>query len=267
VNQPADSSPIPPADPPAGSGSRKGAAFVAALILISLCLYLFGDRLTPFTSQARIQAFVVPVAAEAAGKVVKVHIRDNDAVVAGQPLFDIDAVPYEIAPLWRMSQPAVLGAWVISEPHECRTAARQRSNSKRQRAPFAGAAPRRRFAGDATSIAGAPANSTWSGAARAGMRTSTRVRRLRASAGSIPRNMLRTIPPLMWPAQVGHRRNGVRCESAWGPSQSPTGVKLHVACQWCRFSSEGPIVAGLFKVLAIVVCLVGGIDARRSGRG
>jgi multidrug resistance efflux pump len=97
VNQPPDSSPAPPADRDAGSASRKGSAIVATLILISLVLYLVGDRLTPSTSQARIQAFVVPVAAEAAGKVVKVHIRDNDAVVAGQPLFDIDVVPYEIA--------------------------------------------------------------------------------------------------------------------------------------------------------------------------
>ena len=97
MNQDADSTPAPPADPAAGSGSRKGAAIVAALILISLGLYLVGDRLTPSTSQARIQAFVVPVAAEVAGKVVKVHIRDNDEVQPGQPLFDIDPVPYEIA--------------------------------------------------------------------------------------------------------------------------------------------------------------------------
>ena len=67
------------------------------LIVTSLGLYIVGDRLTPSTSQARIQAFVVPVAAEVAGNVVKVHIRDNDEVQAGQPLFDIDPQPYEIA--------------------------------------------------------------------------------------------------------------------------------------------------------------------------
>jgi multidrug resistance efflux pump len=97
MDQDADSPPAPPAESAAGSGSRKGAAIVAALILISLGLYLVGDRLTPSTSQARIQAFVVPIVAEAAGKVVKVHIRDNDEVRLGQPLFDIDPVPYEIA--------------------------------------------------------------------------------------------------------------------------------------------------------------------------
>jgi multidrug resistance efflux pump len=97
MNEDAGSSPAPAADPPAGSGSRKGAVIVAALIVTSLGLYLVGDRLTPCTSQARVQAFVVPVAAEVAGKVVKVHIHDNDEVQAGQPLFDIDRVPYEIA--------------------------------------------------------------------------------------------------------------------------------------------------------------------------
>ena len=60
-------------------------------------LYFAGDRITPYTSQARIQAFVVPVAAEVAGKVLKVHIRNNDEVQPGQPLFDIDPKPFEIA--------------------------------------------------------------------------------------------------------------------------------------------------------------------------
>ena len=41
---------------------------------------------------------MVPVAAEVAKQiVVAVHIRDNDEVQAGQPLFDIDPKPYEIA--------------------------------------------------------------------------------------------------------------------------------------------------------------------------
>ena len=92
-----DSKPPPPADPAPGSGTRKGAVVLAALIVTSLGLYVVGDRLTPCTSQARVQAFVIPVAAEVAGKVVKVHIRDNDEVQPSQPLFDVDPQPYEIA--------------------------------------------------------------------------------------------------------------------------------------------------------------------------
>ena len=47
--------------------------------------YFVSDRLTPYTSQARVQAFVVPVAAEVSGKVLKVHVRNNDTVKPGQP--------------------------------------------------------------------------------------------------------------------------------------------------------------------------------------
>jgi multidrug resistance efflux pump len=96
-------SPTPPppvaADPapPVGRGSRIGAGILAALIVTSLVLYFVGDRLTPYTSQARVQAFVVPVAAEVSGKVLNVHIRNNNAVEPGEPLFDIDPEQYQIA--------------------------------------------------------------------------------------------------------------------------------------------------------------------------
>jgi multidrug resistance efflux pump len=40
---------------------------------------------------------VVPVAAEVAGKVLKVHVKNNDEVQRGQPLFDIDPTQYRIA--------------------------------------------------------------------------------------------------------------------------------------------------------------------------
>ena len=86
-----------PAPAPTGRGSRIGALVIGVLIVASLALYFIGDRLTPSTSQARVQAFVVPVAAEVAGKVLVVHIRNNDEVQPGQPLFDIDPQPYRIA--------------------------------------------------------------------------------------------------------------------------------------------------------------------------
>ncbi|RZA29180.1 MAG: HlyD family secretion protein [Lysobacteraceae bacterium] len=98
---PAPVTEIPPPSPPApannkGQGSRRGAIAVLALILASLAWYFVADRLTPYTSQARVQAFVVPVPAEVAGTVLKVHVRDNDQVQQGQPLFDIDPSQYRI---------------------------------------------------------------------------------------------------------------------------------------------------------------------------
>jgi len=97
MNDEAVSTPSQPVASEAGSGSRKGGKVLAVLIVTSLLLYIVADRLTPCTSQARVQAFVVPVAAEVAGNVVKVHVHDNDEVQKGQPLFDVDPQPYEIA--------------------------------------------------------------------------------------------------------------------------------------------------------------------------
>ena len=74
-----------------------GAIVVLVLIVASLAWYFVSDRLTPYTSQARVQAFVVPVAAEVPGQVLKVHVKNNDEVQAGQPLFEIDPTPYRIA--------------------------------------------------------------------------------------------------------------------------------------------------------------------------
>ena len=86
-----------PAPPKPGKGSRLGAIVVLILIAVSLVWYFVSDRLTPYTSQARVQAFVVPVAAEVSGTVLKVHVKNNDEVQRGQPLFDIDPTQYRIA--------------------------------------------------------------------------------------------------------------------------------------------------------------------------
>ena len=89
--------PPPPAAPAPGKGSKRGAIIVLVLILVSLLWHFIADRLTPYTSQARIQAFVVPVASEVSGTVLKVHVKNNDEVKPGQPLFDIDPSQYRIA--------------------------------------------------------------------------------------------------------------------------------------------------------------------------
>ena len=83
--------------PKPGKGSRWSAIVVLILIVASLAWYFVSDRLTPYTSQARVQAFVVPVAAEVSGTVLKVYVKNNDEVQPGQRLFDIDPTQYRIA--------------------------------------------------------------------------------------------------------------------------------------------------------------------------
>lgn len=84
--------PAPAADP-----AKKAVSGVAALILLSLVWYLMADRYTPYTQQARVQTFVVPVAAEVAGRVTKVNVRNNQEVKAGDVLFEVNPQQYQIA--------------------------------------------------------------------------------------------------------------------------------------------------------------------------
>ncbi|WP_340529213.1 HlyD family secretion protein [Cupriavidus necator] len=93
----APAAPAPGAPPPAADPARKGVRWVLLLIVISLAWYLLADRLTPYTQQARVQAFVVPVAAEVSGRVTKVHVRNNQDVAAGTVLFEVDPQHYKIA--------------------------------------------------------------------------------------------------------------------------------------------------------------------------
>ena len=86
-----------PAPAPAADPSKKGVKLVLILIVLSLVWYLLADRLTPYTQQARVQAFVVPVASEVSGRVTQVFVRNNQNVDAGAPLFEVDPEHYRIA--------------------------------------------------------------------------------------------------------------------------------------------------------------------------
>ena len=84
-----------PADPAASV--KRGGRAIAAIIIASLAWYLLADRFTPYTSQARLQGYVVGVAPKVAGLVTKVWVKNNQEVAKGQPLFEIDPSQYLIA--------------------------------------------------------------------------------------------------------------------------------------------------------------------------
>ena len=90
-------SPPPAAPPPPADPAKKGVRWVLVVIVISLVWYLLADRYTPYTQQARVDAFVVPVASEVAGRVTQVHVRNNQDVTSGAVLFAIDPEHYRIA--------------------------------------------------------------------------------------------------------------------------------------------------------------------------
>ncbi|MFC1688506.1 HlyD family secretion protein [Pseudomonadota bacterium] len=76
---------------------RKWTFIVLALCLVLFVLYLVGDRHTPYTSQAKVHAYVVPMAPQVAGKVIEVNVVNNQLVSKGERLFSIDPGSYEIA--------------------------------------------------------------------------------------------------------------------------------------------------------------------------
>ena len=84
-------------DAPVKDPVRKWTFIVLGLCIVLIALYLVADRATPFTSQARVHAFVVPIAPQVAGNVISVEVTNNDQVTAGQPLFRIDPTNYQQA--------------------------------------------------------------------------------------------------------------------------------------------------------------------------
>jgi multidrug resistance efflux pump len=76
---------------------RRWTLVVLVLCIVIFAYSLFADRLAPYTPQAVVQAYVVGIAPEVAGRVVEINVTDNQQVEAGTLLFRIDREPYEIA--------------------------------------------------------------------------------------------------------------------------------------------------------------------------
>lgn len=83
--------------PPPPNPVRRWTFIILALCVLLLGWYLRADRVTPYTSQARVNALVVPIAPEIAGTVTRVLVRNNQLVKAGQELFQLDVERYELA--------------------------------------------------------------------------------------------------------------------------------------------------------------------------
>jgi multidrug resistance efflux pump len=92
TSEPSKTAPAPAPDP-----SGRAVKWVVGVIAVSLIWYLLADRMTPYTQQARVQAYVVPVAAEVSGRVTRVLVHDNQQVNAGDVLFEVDGEQYRIA--------------------------------------------------------------------------------------------------------------------------------------------------------------------------
>ncbi len=80
-----------------GRSVARGGIGLLVLLLASLGWYLLADRFTPYTSQARVEGYVVGVAPKVAGIITEVAVENNARVSAGQVLFSIDQDQYGLA--------------------------------------------------------------------------------------------------------------------------------------------------------------------------
>jgi multidrug resistance efflux pump len=76
---------------------RRWTLLITALIVLLLAWYLGADRFTPFTSQARVNAYVVPIAPQVSANVKTVNVSNNELVEAGQILLQLDDSQYLLA--------------------------------------------------------------------------------------------------------------------------------------------------------------------------
>src|SRR5246500_3457623 len=86
-----------PANTASANPLRRAALIVVAVTILLFALSIVMERFTPSSSQAVVQAYVVRMAPEVAGRVIGVDVADNTRVDAGQVLFRIDPRPFELA--------------------------------------------------------------------------------------------------------------------------------------------------------------------------
>jgi multidrug resistance efflux pump len=85
------------AEKDAKTSVKIGTLIIFSLIISTLCWYLVSDRFTPYTSQARINGYVIGVSSEVSGVVKHVWAKNNQVIKKGQELFSIDNISYQIA--------------------------------------------------------------------------------------------------------------------------------------------------------------------------
>ena len=76
---------------------RKWTLIVIGICGVLIIWHLVADRHTPYTSQARVHALVVPIAAQVAATVTDVFVSNNQFVAEGEELFRIDPDKFQFA--------------------------------------------------------------------------------------------------------------------------------------------------------------------------
>jgi multidrug resistance efflux pump len=87
-----DASPKKKMDP-----ARKITLIALGLVVVVFIWYVLSDRMTPYTTQARIQGLTVPIVPQVSGYLTDIRVQLHDIVGPGDTLMQIDRRLYELA--------------------------------------------------------------------------------------------------------------------------------------------------------------------------
>lgn len=79
------------------SGLLNITVFVIGLLIVLTAFYAASDKYAPSTSRGAVSAYVAQIAPRVSGDVTDVYVQDDAVVNAGDPLFSLDARPFELA--------------------------------------------------------------------------------------------------------------------------------------------------------------------------
>ena len=80
-----------------GDPVRFWAGIILGLCILLFLWHLLSDKYTPYTSNGRVEAFVVPIVPQVSGTLIKVNVINNQFVKNEAPLAEIDSSKYELA--------------------------------------------------------------------------------------------------------------------------------------------------------------------------
>lgn len=76
---------------------KKITRIALVIIAVMFVWYIVADRLAPWTDQARVQAYVVPIVSQVAGRVIEINVGKDQEVQQGEVLLKIDPSDYQLA--------------------------------------------------------------------------------------------------------------------------------------------------------------------------
>ena len=75
---------------------RKITKYVLIIVAILFIWYVIADRIAPWTDQARVQAYVIPIVPQVSGRIVEVNVVKDQVVEPGEVLLNINTSDYQL---------------------------------------------------------------------------------------------------------------------------------------------------------------------------